>query len=90
MGVRPYGSAGIGLLRTNVSASGLFDDLSTNELGFNAGAGLHVFFSDTVGLRGDVRYFRSLQSGDDGGNDLDLGDFTFWRGTVGVTFRFGS
>jgi opacity protein-like surface antigen len=92
IGVRPYGSVGIGLLRSNVTSTGLFDDLSRNDLGFNAGGGAHVFFSDNVGLRGDIRYFRGLQS--DPGNDTVLGDlgfedFDFWRGTVGVTFRFG-
>jgi opacity protein-like surface antigen len=89
VGVRPYGTAGIGLLRSNVSLGGLVDDLSTNELGLNLGGGAHVFFNDNVGLRGDLRYFRGLQSGDDEGADLDLDDFDFWRGTVGVTFRFG-
>ena len=89
IGFRPYGSAGLGLLRTNISASGLLDDLSENELGFNIGGGAHVFFSDNFGLRGDVRYFRGLQSDDDDGPDLDLEDFSFWRGTFGVTFRFG-
>ena len=92
VGVRPYGSVGIGLLRTNVSSTGLLNDLSTNDLGFNAGAGVHVFFNDNVGVRGDIRYFRGLESNDS--NDTVLGDlgfdnFDFWRSTVGVTFRFG-
>lgn len=89
-GVRPYGVAGIGLMRSSLSgADDLFDNLSSNELGFNVGGGLHGFFSDNVGIRGDLRYFRGLQKSDDGGNDLDLEDFDFWRATVGVTFRFG-
>lgn len=89
MGFRPYGSAGLGLLRSNVSARSFVDDLSQNDLGFNIGGGAHLFFGDNVGLRGDVRYFRGLQKGDDDGRDLDLDDFRFWRGTLGVTFRFG-
>lgn len=47
------------------------------------------FFGDRVGMRGDIRYFRGLQNDDDGGRDLDLKDFSFWRGAIGVTFRFG-
>ena len=40
-------------------------------------------------MRGDVRYFRSVQDTDDTGDvDLDLSGFNFWRGTLGVTFRF--
>ena len=88
-GFRPYGSAGVGLLRSNVDGGRLFKDLSQNELGFNIGGGGHVFFADNIGLRADIRYFRALQKGDDGGNDLDLSNFSFWRGTLGVTFRFG-
>ncbi|MEO8679053.1 MAG: outer membrane beta-barrel protein [Vicinamibacterales bacterium] len=89
MGFRPYASGGAGLMRTSVSATSLFDGLSQNELGMNVGAGAHLFFSDNFGLRADVRYFRKLQKGNDGGADLDLGDLDFWRGTLGVTFRFG-
>lgn len=91
VGVRPYGSAGIGLLRSHVTSTGLFDDLNRNELGVNFGGGAHVFFNDNVGFRGDVRYFRGLASDDDNGDDLfdiALRDISFWRGTAGVTFRF--
>lgn len=91
VGVRPYGSAGLGLLRSHVSSTGLFDDLSTNELGFNVGGGAHVFFNDHVGLRGDIRYFRGLQDEDNDEDELfELGlrDVDFWRGTLGVSFRF--
>ena len=88
VGFRPYGSAGIGLLRSNVSSTGLLDDLSANELGFNLGGGAHVFFSDNLGLRGDVRYFRGLEDADDDEELFDLRDLNFWRGTLGVTFRF--
>lgn len=89
-GIRPYASGGLGLMRANVdSAGGLFNDLSTNELGVNLGAGLNGHFSDRVGLRGDIRYFRSLQDNvADNDFDLDFGNFEFWRGTVGLTFRW--
>ena len=55
----------------------------------NVGGGAHLFFGDNVGIRGDIRYFRGLQNDEDDGLDLNLTDFDFWRGTVGVTFRFG-
>jgi opacity protein-like surface antigen len=89
-GFRPYGSAGLGLIRSNVSSLGLFDDLATNDLGFNFGGGAHLFFGDNVGIRGDLRYFRGLQGEDDDDDlfDLEARDLDFWRGTVGVTFRF--
>lgn len=89
-GVRPYGSAGLGLIRSHVDGGGLFNDLNTNDFGLNVGAGLHGFFNDNVGIRGDIRYFRSLQDNQpDDEFDLALSDFDFWRATVGLTIRFG-
>jgi opacity protein-like surface antigen len=89
-GVRPYASAGLGLIRASVqSATGLFNDLSTNDLGMNIGGGLNANFNDNVGLRGDLRYFRALQDNEaDNDLDLSLGSFDFWRGSVGLTFRW--
>jgi opacity protein-like surface antigen len=89
-GIRPYASGGIGLLRSQVDGGDLFDDIDRNDLGVNVGAGLHGFFADNIGIRGDVRYFRSLQEEDDDNLDIALSDFSFWRATVGVTFRFGN
>lgn len=90
-GVRPYLSTGLGLIRSSIEGGELFDDLSASDLGVNVGGGAHVFFNDRIGLRGDIRYFRSLQD-DEPDDDLDLGlaDFQFWRATVGVTFRVGN
>ena len=89
-GIRPYASAGLGLIRSSVqSATGLFNDLTANDLGMNFGGGLNAQFNDSVGIRGDVRYFRSLQDNEaDNDFDLSFGSFDFWRGSVGLTFRW--
>jgi hypothetical protein len=42
-----------------------------------------------VGIRGDVRYYQTLS--DENFSDvlnLEIGDYSYWRGTVGVTFRW--
>ena len=93
--VRPYGTFGAGLIRTNIELFDfdLFDDLSANDFGISYGGGVMVFLTDNIGIRGDIRQFRNLQS-DDADDDfpepdeLDLGDFKFWRATAGVTFKF--
>jgi len=92
LGVRPYASGGLGLIRSRVDGgSSFFDDLDTNDFGFNVGAGIHGFFTDSIGIRGDVRYFRSLEDNEpDDEFDLALADFSFWRATVGLTIRFGN
>lgn len=96
-GIKPYLSTGLGLIRANVSGGALFDDLSTNDLGVNIGGGLNGQFTENVGIRGDVRYFRGLeQRGDDDpiedddllDEDFGFENFSFWRGTIGLTFRW--
>lgn len=88
-GIRPYVAGGAGLMRSHIAPNFFFDDLTSSDLGVNVGGGIAGFFSDNVGLRGDIRYFRSLQDNEpDGDFDLGLSEFHFWRGTVGVTFRF--
>jgi opacity protein-like surface antigen len=86
---RPYGSAGVGLLNTTIDDIDDVFEVDRNALGFNAGGGVMAFFTDRVGIRGDLRYFRQMsESDEDDEVDFDLGAFRFWRGTVGVSFRF--
>jgi opacity protein-like surface antigen len=88
-GVRPYVSGGAGLLKSKVDDVGqFFGSIDSTDFGFNAGAGLAGFFSENVGLRGDIRFFRSVRDTSNSGIDLELGQFKFWRGTVGITFKF--
>lgn len=90
IGLRPYASGGVGIIRTRIDNPGDLFEVNSNNWGFNAGAGIAGFFSDNIGIRGDVRYFRAFDDIEDEDDDLDirLGDLRFWRGTVGVTFRF--
>ena len=86
---RPYVVGGVGIMKSRIGdAEDLFDVDKTN-FGFNAGGGVTGFFTDNIGIRGDLRYFRSLQDNEpDGDVDISLSSFKFWRGSVGVTFRF--
>jgi hypothetical protein len=89
-GLRPYALAGMGLIRTRIDDAADLFSVDSNSWGYNVGGGIIFFFGD-VGLRGDVRYFRSLQDDEpDGDLDIALSDFNFWRGSIGVTFRFGN
>ena len=86
-GIRPYVSGGLGLLKTNVPGTSDFRDVSRTDWGFNLGFGAHVFASDHVGFRGDMRYIRSLQNEEGDVTGFKVGNFDFWRWTAGVTFR---
>jgi opacity protein-like surface antigen len=88
-GVRPYASGGVGLIKSKIDDPEDLFTVNSNDFGLNVGGGVSGFFSDNVGIRGDVRYFRSLQDNEpDDELDVALGSFSFWRGTVGVVFRF--
>lgn len=89
-GIRPYVTGGLGMIQT-VIGSGIsgVDDYDKKDFGFNLGAGAMGFFSDHVGLRGDVRYFRTINNNDSSLDDVDfdLGGFDFWRASVGLVIR---
>jgi hypothetical protein len=76
-------------MRTHIERDALADVSRTNNaFGYDIGAGMMGFFTQHVGLRGDVRYLRSLQDTDRGaGVDVDPGRLGYWRLSVGVTFR---
>lgn len=88
-GIRPYASGGVGIIKSRIGDAGDLFNVDSTNLGINVGAGVMGFFTDNIGLRGDVRYFRSLQDNQpDDEFDFGLSDFRFWRGSVGLTFRF--
>ena len=84
--IRPYVLVGIGLMRPHVKFDALSLALDKNALGYDIGAGINIFLTHGLGVRGDVRRMRTL-------NDVTLGVFSadridFWRGSAGLTFRF--
>jgi opacity protein-like surface antigen len=87
--VRPYVTGGAGLFRVTSEESQFFDRIRSNDFAVNVGGGVMAFFSEHVGLRGDVRYFRTLTDDNPGsGVDFDLGDLNFWKWDVGAAFKF--
>jgi opacity protein-like surface antigen len=90
IGIRPYASAGIGLIQSRIEDEDELFEVDSNDFGLNIGGGITGFFTDGIGITGDIRYFRSLQDNEpDDDFDVSVSDFRFWRGSVGVTFRFG-
>ena len=81
-GIRPYVTAGGGLIRSKMDLLEL--EVSSSDFGIDAGGGVMIYFSDRVGIRGDLRYFRT---GLDDFDFLDTDTVDFWRASIGVTFR---
>ena len=89
IGIRPYGVAGLGLIRQQIDVVGGFNAYTSNDLGYDVGGGVMVFFGPHVGVRGDIRHFRSVGGGIVSDLvDLDPDAFSFTRTSVGVTFRY--
>jgi hypothetical protein len=89
-GVRPYVTAGLGLLRTQIDGGTLAHVSSSNNMfGWNAGAGVMGYFNEHVGLRGDVRYLRGFKDLNTGVTSIDLNgnQLNFWRLSAGVVIR---
>ena len=87
-GIRPYGLVGVGVLRSDLES---FDDLldDNSEGAWNFGGGVLIFFGAHVGIRGDVRYFRTFDEVDFGPIELsDTGAVDYSRGSLGLVFRF--
>ena len=87
-GLRPFGIVGIGLLQRQQEDADAVFDVDNNEFGFNIGGGVMGFVNDHVGFRGDIRYVRAFDAADDNVVTVGVGEFDFWRGNVGVTFRW--
>jgi len=86
--IRPYAVGGVGLIRQNVKTVGdVFDVTTKNDFGFDVGAGAMGFFAQNIGIRGDIRYFRSFAGGNNV-SGLSVSNFNFWRASAGVTFKF--
>jgi opacity protein-like surface antigen len=87
-GFRPYVTGGIGLFRATAKRSDFDDRITSNDFAYNVGGGVMAFFNDHIGLRGDLRFVRTLR--DDSGDGLFLkkGDLNFWRWNIGPSFRF--
>lgn len=97
--VQPYGVAGVGLIRLagrfTLPFEGSLGDATKSKPGYTLGAGLMLFFSPNLGLRGDVRYIRPF-----GGlrvsdlvaipttGDVPAGQLDITRATVGLTLKF--
>jgi opacity protein-like surface antigen len=87
-GIRPFASAGVGLIGRNITFVNGLNNFSANDFGFDLGAGVMGYFSNNIGLRFDYRYFRNFQSTDSNTIGLEAGHFSFSRASLGVLFRF--
>jgi opacity protein-like surface antigen len=86
---RPYVLGGVGLIKTHIEltpASLLTTD--NNAVGWDVGGGLMGFFSEHVGLRGDIRYFHAFQDIKVLGFTLSDTKIDFGRASAALVLKF--
>ena len=87
-GWRPYFSGGLGWIKADVQSDELLFDESRTDFAFDLGGGVMTYFHN-VGIRGDIRYYQTLSDSNiDNALGIDIGDFNFWRASIGATFRW--
>jgi opacity protein-like surface antigen len=88
-GVRPYIVGGVGVIHSQIRGTATQGSSSDNMFGWDAGAGVMGYFSDHVGLRGDMRYIRGTHDLQSGINAIDLSGnhLHYWRASIGLVIR---
>ena len=87
--IRPYVSGGAGLLRPNLAEAGDGAVVEANKFAWNVGGGVTGFFTDHVGITGDVRYIRAKSKNEEPNLfAVQFDGLDFWRTAVGVTLKW--
>ena len=86
---RPYVSGGAGLLRPNLAEAGDVTVVEGNKFAWNIGGGVTGFFTDHVGITGDVRYLRARDKNEEPNVfGVQFDGLDFWRAAAGVTLKW--
>jgi opacity protein-like surface antigen len=87
--VRPYALVGLGLIKTRaeLTPSSVLTT-NNNNLGWDVGGGVMLFFGSHLGIRGDVRYFHSLQKLTVLGFTVTGEKLDFARAGAGLVLKF--
>ena len=88
VGIRPYVLGGLGMIRSEFNALGDLLSFDNSKPGWNFGGGAMFFFGTHVGLRADVRYFRTFSAIDLVDTVERQGRLDFSRASTGLILRF--
>ena len=86
--IRPFVLGGVGLMKSHVefTAGSLLD--SSNDFGWNIGGGVMLMFGEHIGVRGDIRRFKSFSDNGILGFVLAGEKLGFNRASAGLVLAF--
>jgi len=88
----PYLTGGFGWMRQQARDREGLADVTRSDPAFNLGGGVNVMFAPFLGIRADLRRFRSLRDPFEAPDPIvaDLERLSFWRFSLGAVIRFGT
>ena len=88
----PYVTAGLGWMRQEARDREGLAGVTRSDPALHVGGGAHLMIADFLGVRADLRYFRSLRDPYEAPDPIvaDLGRLSFWRLAIGAVIRFGT
>lgn len=88
----PYVTAGLGWMRQEARDREGLAAVTRSDPALHVGGGAHLMITDFLGVRADLRYFRSLRDPYEAPDPIvaDLGRLSFWRLAIGAVIRFGT
>lgn len=86
--LRPYLTAGMGLLHASADDAAGLSTVDSNRLGYSLGGGAIGFLTPRAGVRFDLRRIRSSGKELNNATLLNEPQLSFWRATIGVALRY--
>lgn len=86
---KPYFAFGAGVIQSRLRSELAELGFEGNGVGFNFGGGILGYFGSHIGVRADIRRFRSVTDlFKDNILDIDFGGLSYWQGSLGLALKF--
>lgn len=86
--LRPYLVTGLGMLHASLDDFSEVYSFKRDLLGFTVGGGATGYFTNSVGVRFDLRYMRHVNEDESPGVGFGPTRLSLWRASVGVALRY--
>ena len=86
--LRPYFVGGAGIMHASSELALGAPGISSTLPAMDVGGGVTGFLSKRIGLGWDVRYFRSLGTGQERGQSFGPEQLSFWRANMALAIRY--